>query len=139
MKISRPAIILLAASGIGVLLHFYLKKQGININPFIKESTASIPTASATIKKYATWIDRIDQLLKQSRKETGSGFGQVNDEITLNASLINKNLSDEELKKLVGYWQAVRNVNLGSTLDLFKDEKGELIALVYRMKQLNLL
>lgn len=91
----------------------------------------------AEVKRYATWIDRISQILAQSRTERKSQYGQPTEEALSNADSLNK-LSDDNLRAVANYWKAVRGVGLESALDMFTDDSGRLIDLTARLDELGL-
>ncbi len=91
----------------------------------------------AEVKNYATWIDRIAQILALSRIERKSNYGQPTEEALHNADELNK-LSNDNLRAVTNYWKAVRGNNLHQALDMFTDESGRLIELTSRMDELGL-
>jgi DNA-directed RNA polymerase sigma subunit (sigma70/sigma32) len=100
------------------------------------KSTSAVGTLSdAEIKKYATWIDRILQILVQSRNERKSKYAIPTEEALSNADALNK-LSNANLRAVVNYWKGIRGSLKG--LDMFVDNSGRLIELTFRLDELGL-
>lgn len=100
------------------------------------KSTSALGTLSdSEIKKYATWIDRIIQILAQSRAERKSSYAVPTEEALSNADTLNR-LSNANLRAVVNYWKGIRGSLSG--LDMFLDDSGRLIELTFRLDELGL-
>ncbi|WP_113636104.1 hypothetical protein [Nubsella zeaxanthinifaciens] len=113
------------------------KKKTITVADKIatKSTLAAGTLSEAEIKKYATWIDRILQILAQSRLDRKNKYGVPTEEALSNADALSR-LSDANLRSVVNYWKGIRGAL--KVLDMFVDTSGRLIALTYRLDELGL-
>ena len=91
----------------------------------------------AEIKKYATWIDRLEQMVLAN--PTG-GYFTATAEAIYNANML-LGLSDDNFKAVVNYWQAVRGRNISSNAAFrgVMDESGSLPNLLFRLRDLKII
>jgi len=115
-------------------------KPKVNVtNKIVAAYDKGLATLSeAEIKKYATWIDRILQILAQSRIERKSKYGVPNEEALSNADALTA-LSNDNLRAVANYWIAVRNGDLSQAFDMISDESGRLIELPFRFRDLGII
>lgn len=108
----------------------------VSVTQKITLATQTGTLSEADLKKYAGLIDRIIQILAQSRTERKSQYAQPTEEVLSNADTLNK-LTGDNLRAVANYWTASRGNNLG-VLDMFLDESGRLIELTVRLDELGL-
>jgi hypothetical protein len=116
------------------------KKKAVTVADTIatKSTSANGNLSEAEIKRYAGWIDRIIQILVNSRKERKNSYGIPTPEALSNADTLNS-LSDTNLRAVANYFRSVRGANaLNTGLNMFLDESGKLVELTFRLDELGL-
>lgn len=94
--------------------------------------------SESEVKRYAGWIDRIIQILVQSRNERKNKYGIPTPEALSNADTLNS-LSDANLRAVANYFRSVRGANaLNTGLNMFLDNSGTLVELTFRLDELGL-
>lgn len=136
------------ALSIASAIIYFLKKRKTIVGAAVIEFTPSAPQSKtvfyekglsklseSAVKTYATWIDRIVQILALSRIERKSPYGIPTEEALKNADALSK-LNNEDLKAVANYWIAVRGNKLITDLDNFVDQTSRLIELRVRLEEL---
>ena len=149
---NKPVIIFISLVGIAVLLYFYNKKKALalmlqnlpttpepaqpvtGVEKQIITDTKGLSKLSPTkIKQYATWIDRIEQILQAYRKATGDKYGKPTTEAIANATALGA-LGYDDLFAVVNYWESVRKRKVITALSMFTDTTDKLAGLVRKLK-----
>ena len=149
---AKPIIIFLSLMGIAVLLYFYKQKKSVaaaiaqlpttpepaqpvtGVEKQIIADTKGLSKLSpAKIKQYATWIDRIEQILAAYRKATGDKYGKPTTEAVANATALGL-LGYDDLLAVVNYWESVRKRKVLTALSMFTDTTDKLSGLVRKLK-----
>lgn len=154
---NKPVIIFTCFVAIAVLLYFYKKKKKEAIllqelpttivpvpavtiveKQVISASKGLSKLSDANIKKYATWIDRIEQILADYRKATGEKYAKPTVEAVANAQALGL-LNYADLNAVVTYWQSVRKRKILSALSMFSDTTDKLSGLVQKLKNFKII
>lgn len=150
------ALFVLIAGAIGAVVYFILRKKKKVGSSGMADGQAPKPKAEnvvakifagynkgistltdAEVRKYATWFDRLEQLVLANR--TG-GYFTATDEAVYNAKML-LGLNEENFRAVVNYWQAVRGRSI-ATNAAFKgvlDETGILSDLLVRLRELKII